>query len=112
MYYDFETGAAEYVSPGGVVKGEITKKRQFKIWKGEILAAYDTSVAIGDEMLFDALSKSADSKMQSIVCTIQREQNRIIRNKSARCLVAFGPAGSGKTSVAMQRAEFLSLIHI
>lgn len=106
MYYDFETGAAEYVSPGGVVKGEITKKRQFKIWKGEILAAYDTSVAIGDEMLFDALSKSADSKMQSIVCTIQREQNRIIRNKSARCLVAFGPAGSGKTSVAMQRAAF------
>lgn len=106
MYYDYEIGNASYLSPGGTVTGEITKKRQFKIWKGEILAAYDTSVAIGDEMLFDALSKSADSKMQTIVCTIQREQNQIIRNKSAHCLVAFGPAGSGKTSVAMQRAAF------
>ena len=106
MYYDFEPGKAHYTSPGGTIEGEITKKRQFKIWQGEILAAYDTSVAIGDEMLFDALSKSADSKMQSIVCTIQREQNRIIRNRDSRCLIAFGPAGSGKTSVAMQRAAF------
>lgn len=106
MYYDFEPGKAHYTSPGGVIEGEITKKRQFKIWQGEILAAYDTSVAIGDEMLIDALSKSADSKMQSIVCTIQREQNRVIRNRDSRCLIAFGPAGSGKTSVAMQRAAF------
>lgn len=106
MYYDYEIGEASYTSPGGTVSGEVTKKRQFKIWRGELLAAYDTSVAIGDDMLSEALSKSADSKMQSIVCTIQREQNRIIRNRSGRCLIAFGPAGSGKTSVAMQRAAF------
>lgn len=106
MYYDYEMGSASYDSPGGRIEGEITKKRQFKIWRGELLAAYDTSVAIGDDMLSEALSKSADSKMQSIVCTIQREQNRIIRNRSGRCLIAFGPAGSGKTSVAMQRAAF------
>lgn len=106
MYYDYETGSASYASPGGTVEGEITKKRQFKIWRGSLLAAYDTSVAIGDDILSEALSKSADSKMQSIVCTIQREQNKIIRNRASRYLVAFGPAGSGKTSVAMQRAAF------
>lgn len=106
MYYDYEIGPSEYESPGGKVEGSISLKRQFKIWRGEIISAYDTSVAIGDDMLSEALSKSADSKMQSIVCTIQREQNLIIRNKDSRYLVAFGPAGSGKTSVAMQRAAF------
>ncbi len=106
MYYDFEPGRAFYNSPLGVVEGEITLKRQFKIWKGELLWAYDTSVAIEDEFLSEALSKSVDSKMQTIVCTIQREQNQIIRDTKSRCLVAFGPAGSGKTSVAMQRAAF------
>ncbi len=106
MYYDYEIGPAEYQSPGGQVTGELSLKRQFKIWRGTLLSAYDTSVAIGDEMLSQALSKSADSKMQSIVCTIQREQNLIIRNKESRYLIAFGPAGSGKTSVAMQRAAF------
>lgn len=106
MYYDFEPGRAFYSSPSGVVEGEITLKRQFKIWKGELLWAYDTSVAIEDEFLSEALSKNADSKMQTIVCTIQREQNQIIRDVQSRCLIAFGPAGSGKTSVAMQRAAF------
>lgn len=106
MYYDFETGPAYYNSPSGIVEGEIPLKRQFKIWKGSLLWAYDTSVAIEDEFLSEALSKSADSKMQTIVCTIQREQNRIIRDAQSRCLIAFGPAGSGKTSVAMQRAAF------
>ncbi len=106
MYYDFELGDAKYSSPGGEVSGEVTLKRQFKIWKGEILSAYDSSIAIEDDVLSEALSKSADSKMRDIVCTIQREQNQIIRDKESKYLIAFGPAGSGKTSVAMQRAAF------
>lgn len=106
MYYDFEPGEAAYESPGGRVDGEIVLKRQFQIWNGVIEAAYDSALAIEDDILSEVLQKSADSKMQSIVCTIQREQNAIIRNRDSRCLIAFGPAGSGKTSVAMQRAAF------
>lgn len=106
MYYDYELGEASYEAPRGTVTGEITLKRQFRIWKGEILSAYDSALAIEDDILSEALAKSADSKMQSIVCTIQREQNKIIRDRDSRYLVAFGPAGSGKTSVAMQRAAF------
>lgn len=106
MYYDYEKGEAKYSAPLGEIEGTITLKRQFKIWQGEINSIYDSSVAIGDEVLSEALSKSADSKMQSIVCTIQREQNKIIRNKESKYLIAFGPAGSGKTSVAMQRVAF------
>ena len=37
--------------------------------------------------------------MKNIVATIQREQNRIIRNEEARTLIIQGVAGSGKTSI-------------
>ncbi len=106
MYYDFEPGDAFYQSPAGRVEGTVVLKRQFQIWDGVLKAAYDSALAIEDDILMQALSKSADSKMQDIVCTIAREQNTIIRDRESRCLIAFGPAGSGKTSVAMQRAAF------
>lgn len=107
MYYDCEIGSASYTAPQGVIKGEILLKRHFKTWRGEILTMYDSSVTIEDQVLQEALSKSADSKMQSIVTSIQREQNQVIRDRSSKALIAFGPAGSGKTSVAMQRIAFL-----
>lgn len=45
--------------------------------------------------------------MKSIVTTIQREQNKIIRNTSADLLFVQGAAGSGKTSAILQRIAFL-----
>ena len=45
--------------------------------------------------------------MKNIVATIQREQNAIIRNESAKVLVIQGAAGSGKTSIALHRVAFL-----
>ncbi|MFP3326203.1 UvrD-helicase domain-containing protein, partial [Planococcus sp. SIMBA_160] len=42
-----------------------------------------------------------------IVATIQREQNRIIRNDRGRLLIVQGAAGSGKTSAALQRIAYL-----
>ena len=38
--------------------------------------------------------------MKSIVATIQREQNQIIRNERSKLLIVQGVAGSGKTSAA------------
>lgn len=45
--------------------------------------------------------------MKNIVTTIQREQNRIIRNENARILIIQGVAGSGKTSIALHRIAYL-----
>lgn len=45
--------------------------------------------------------------MKSIVATIQKEQNRIIRNENSKFLVVQGVAGSGKTSAALQRVAYL-----
>ena len=47
---------------------------------------FDTSLTIGDEILQQALGKGTNKHMQSIVATIQREQNEIIRHDEGRLL--------------------------
>ncbi|MBB3109508.1 DNA helicase-2/ATP-dependent DNA helicase PcrA [Paenibacillus phyllosphaerae] len=107
LYYDYPPGPAEYETPMGQIEGELKLKRQFVIREGEIISLFDTGVTIGDELLQEVLGKQSDAQMKSIVATIQREQNRIIRNERSRLLVVQGAAGSGKTSAALQRVAYL-----
>lgn len=107
LYYDYSPGPAQYETPSGTVAGEITCKRQYVIRDKELLHLFDTGVTIGDEMLQEVLGKQADTQMKSIVATIQRDQNRIIRNERSRLVIVSGAAGSGKTSAAMQRIAYL-----
>lgn len=53
------------------------------------------------------LAHTSDEKMKSIISTIQREQNIVIRNERAKTLLIQGVAGSGKTSIALHRIAFL-----
>lgn len=107
LYYDGAPGPAQYETPSGTVKGEMLLKRQFVIHNGEIKVLFDTGVTIGDELLQQVLSHSADDRMKSIVATIQKEQNAVIRNDKTRMLIVQGAAGSGKTSAALQRVAYL-----
>ncbi|MHC0037046.1 RNA polymerase recycling motor HelD [Pseudoneobacillus sp. C159] len=107
MYYDYSPGIAEYKTPGGTFHGEIQLKRQYIIKDAKVKAMFDTGVTIGDEMLQEVLANQADTQMKSIVATIQKEQNRIIRNEKAKRLIVQGVAGSGKTSAALQRVAYL-----
>ncbi|MFD2611904.1 RNA polymerase recycling motor HelD [Paenibacillus gansuensis] len=107
LYYDYGPGPAAYETPGGTVTGEMELKRQFIIRDGDIRFMFDTGLTIGDEILQQVLGKGANEQMKSIVATIQREQNRIIRNDSSRMLIVEGAAGSGKTSAVMQRVAYL-----
>ena len=107
MFYDFELGEASYATPSGEITGEVSLKRQYRIRKGEMEFMIESSIAVHDEILQDALSSNADDKMRNIVATIQREQNRIIRNEEASTLIIQGVAGSGKTSIALHRIAFL-----
>ena len=111
MFYDFETGPASYECPKGVIEGMLTLKRQYKVEGGKLVYMFDSELKIDDEMLQQLLGKSADSKMKAIVTSIQREQNRAIRNEQYQNLIVQGPAGSGKTSVALHRAAYLLYKH-
>ncbi|NJM26684.1 MAG: AAA family ATPase [Bacteroidia bacterium] len=107
MFYDYELGPAGYVTPRGRVEGEIALKRQYKITEGRMEFMIENAVNIHDEVLQRELSKSSDDKMKNIVATIQRDQNAVIRNETAKVMIIQGVAGSGKTSIALHRIAFL-----
>lgn len=107
MFYDCELGPAGYLAPRGRIEGELTRKRQFKIKSGVMEYALESSVNIQDDVLQKELSQTSDEKMKSIIATIQKEQNQIIRNEKANTLIIQGVAGSGKTSIALHRVAFL-----
>ena len=107
MFYDFDLGRAGFEAPVGWIEGELTRKRQFKIRDSIMEYAIESSANVQDEVLQRELAHTSDEKMKSIISTIQREQNVIIRNEKANTLIIQGVAGSGKTSIALHRIAFL-----
>lgn len=107
MFYDHELGEAVYRSPSGEIKGVISLKRQYRIRGGKMEFMIESALTVHDDILQKELSSNADDKMKNIVATIQREQNRIIRNEDIRTLIIQGVAGSGKTSIALHRIAYL-----
>jgi DNA helicase-2/ATP-dependent DNA helicase PcrA len=107
MFYDCELGRAGYDAPLGKVHGELTRKRQFKISQGQMEYVLESAINIQDDVLQRELSRASDEKMKTIIATIQREQNRIIRNEQTETLIIQGVAGSGKTSIALHRIAYL-----
>ncbi|MGB4438265.1 MAG: UvrD-helicase domain-containing protein [Sedimentibacter sp.] len=107
VFYRSEPGPVEYTAPAGVIKGKVSLKRQYKITNGKMEYFFDSNINIVDEMLMEALSKNMTSKMKTIVETIQKQQDLIIRDLDNDLLVVQGVAGSGKSSVALHRIAFL-----
>lgn len=106
MFYDYEIGKASYKAPIGLISGDITAKRQFKIKDSKMEYCFDSSLTIDDDILQKELSQNSSQKMKNIVSTIQREQNSIIRSDENIMFIQ-GVAGSGKTSIALHRVAYL-----
>lgn len=107
VYYDGGLGKTTYMTPDGKREVDVELKRQFMVEDGRIITVFDTDETVGDQMLLEVLDESSDVKMKSIVTTIQREQNRIIRDTTSDLLFVQGAAGSGKTSAVLQRVAYL-----
>lgn len=107
LYYDSDPGRASYECPAGEISGLVTLKRQYRMNAGILEYYVDTDISIDDTLLLDLLSGSADTHMKSIVSTIQKEQNRVIRFNDLPVLCVAGSAGSGKTSIALHRISYL-----
>ena len=107
LFYDFDKGPASYEAPGGLMEGDIISKWQYKIRGGKMIYEFESDVKIDDDILKQELGTNGDNQLKSIVRTIQKEQNAIIRNTKDKILVIQGAAGSGKTSVALHRIAYL-----
>lgn len=107
LYYDSNLGKVEYVAPDGIIKGEMSLKRQIIIKDGKLEEIFDVDSVSDDELLKPYLGASADSRLKNIVATIQSEQNNIIRKELEKNVIVQGVAGSGKTTVALHRIAYL-----
>ncbi|GAF41047.1 hypothetical protein FC83_GL001910 [Agrilactobacillus composti DSM 18527 = JCM 14202] len=107
VYYANRLGATSYQANGRQIPVTLTKRRQFVIQGSNLLQAFDNQVAINDPVLLAALAVNRSGQMQDITATIQAEQNAIIRANAAQVLLVDGVAGSGKTSVLLQRVAYL-----
>lgn len=107
LYYDSDLGRVSYEAPSGLVHGDLKIKRQIVIEDGKLVDVLDTSLVSNDELLQPYLSVNADNKMKTIIASIQKEQNEIIRRPISENIIVQGVAGSGKTSVALHRIAYL-----
>ncbi|WP_342320135.1 HelD family protein [Corynebacterium mayonis] len=77
----------------------------------EVLSGDDsanlTSHVGNEAALLHAMNRARSGHMRSIVETIQREQDEIIRDSTRGVLVVQGGPGTGKTAVALHRVAYL-----
>lgn len=106
-YYNQENGRTSYEVNGRRIECDLKLRRQFDLAGDKLNAYFDTQVAIEDQLLLQSLTRQRSDKMQAITSTIQKEQNAVIRYPDVSCLIVSGIAGSGKTSVLLQRIAYL-----
>ena len=107
LYYECETGRSEYVAPCGTVCGEVLSKKKFTFQNGRLVNVAEINMPSDDEFLVSVLKKHADGKMKTIIDSLQKEQNRIVRDFIDGVHVIQGCAGSGKTSVALHKIAYI-----
>ena len=107
LYYDGNLGLCNYNAPEGTVTGNMSLKRQFDIEDGKLLSYFDIDLVTGDKLLQKYLEKNNDNRLKTIISTIQKEQNDVIRRRINENIIVDGVAGSGKTTVALHKIAYL-----
>lgn len=107
VYYNQASGKTSYQANGRTIECELETRRQFDIEHDKLNAYFDTTVAIEDPMLLASLSHQRSDQMADITATIQKEQNLVVRHEDVPVMLVNGIAGSGKTSVLLQRIAYL-----
>ncbi len=111
LYYNQENGPTSYKVNGRTIEANLKVRRQFNIKDRKLLNCFDTTIAIEDPLLLSSLNSQRSSHLQAITATIQQEQNIIIRHEDVKVMLVNGIAGSGKTSILLQRIAYLFYTH-
>lgn len=86
---------------------QVDLKRQFRVKNGHITGMIDTDNVMGDPYLLEVLESSSSNQMGPVIATLQKEQNRIVRESTSKNVLIQGVAGSGKTVVMMQKIAYM-----
>ena len=108
VYYENEPGDGSYHVPGAeTVNIRLHLKRTYDIADGTLRGYYDNDIASNDDLLISYLSQNKDAGMDTIIATIQKEQNQIIRQPPFKNMLIQGVAGSGKTTVITHHLSYI-----
>lgn len=110
-YYANRNGATAYLANGRQIPVKVVGRTQFVIDHDQLIRAIDSQTAVGDPLLLEVLAQDRSGGLQEITATIQQEQNAIIREATHPVLLVSGVAGSGKTSVMLQRIAYQLFQH-
>ncbi|MDU5105773.1 UvrD-helicase domain-containing protein [Clostridium sp.] len=94
-----------------ILQGNITDKRKITIKKSKVVDVYSyTNYTEQDKENYtiDKIENSKTEKLGTIVETVERDQNKIIRLPIEKNILVQGCAGSGKSSVAFHRLAYLT----
>lgn len=105
-YYANRIGATTYPANGRDIAVLVVGREQFVIEHDRLVHAVQTKAAIGDPLLLATLAQDRSGGLQEITATIQQAQNAIIREHTHPVVIVDGVAGSGKTSVMLQRVAY------
>ncbi|MBL1224019.1 HelD family protein [Enterococcus sp. BWR-S5] len=111
LFYNNTIGPSSYSVNKNDIEVAIENRRQFILERDRLIKFFDTSVAIQDDVLLEALEQDSTNEMKDITSTIQKEQNVIIRDTKNKNILVNGIAGSGKTSTIMQRIAYLLYLY-
>ncbi|MDP3043243.1 MAG: AAA family ATPase [bacterium] len=104
-------GNFSYRKPDGKdVKGKLLRKDQFMIAEGNIIFLATEALHSPRELVYQQYfsSRKADFILPEIVERMEKAQDQVIRAHHAGPFVIAGPAGSGKTTLALHRVAYLA----
>lgn len=104
-------GRISYKQNNGKIRhGTLIRKDQFMIADGKIIFMSTESVEDGRTLVYQDYfsSQKKDFALVEIVEQMEKAQDQVIRADSHGPLVISGPAGSGKTTLALHRVAYLA----
>lgn len=108
LYYEGNVGDTVKLRFGEYSEAfQVDLKRQFRVKNGHITGMIDTDNVMGDPYLLEVLESSSSNQMGPVIATLQKEQNRIVRESTSKNVLIQGVAGSGKTVVMMQKIAYM-----
>lgn len=103
-------GPVEYRLPGGIVeKAILTHKEQYLIVQGKPVFFAQESVGTPRELIYQEhfSAKKDGFVLPEIVAVMEKAQDAVIRAHHNGPFIISGPAGSGKTTLALHRVAYL-----
>jgi len=103
-------GSASYTRPDGKIEtGELARKDQYMIADGKLLFFSTESVGVSRELVYQEnfTRQKQGFVLQEVVEQMEKAQDMVIRATHQGPFVISGPAGSGKTTLALHRVAYL-----